>query len=174
MFESTYNDLIERSKHHENINDLIASHEDLEEVPVKTIYNIRTKINKQLNSVYNVIKLLNRNKNFISSVLMDQNDAMCGCVVVNKFVVNSYCDIIIVDDTVGVDKLDYPVETVVCKDGNGHLQQVGFGFLLNKTEEGFRLFFEKFRELAEKELIVEVYLLIYLFMIGQNPSPMPF
>ena len=46
MFESTYNDLIERSKHHENINDLIASHEDLEEVPVKTIYNIRTKINK--------------------------------------------------------------------------------------------------------------------------------
>ena len=102
--------------------------------------------------MYNVIKLLNRNKNFISSVLMDQNDAMCGCVVVNKFVINSsYCDILIVDDTVGVDKLDYPVETVVCKDGNGHLQQVGFGFILHKIEEGFRLFYDKFRELAEKE-----------------------
>ena len=91
---------------------------------------------------------------FISTVIKDENGLLCGCVVINKFIINSgICDVLAVDDTVGVCKLDYPMECIVCKDGNGKMQLVGFGYLLNKSQDGFQLFFETFKELSLKERI---------------------
>ena len=37
------------------------------------------------------------------------------------------------------------------KDANGCLQQVAFGFLLNKTQQGFKLFLQTFKQLSENE-----------------------
>ena len=154
MYELTYYDLFENSYNHGSIHEFVSNHKDLQIIPSKTIYNQRTRINKKLNSVEYIIKRLNNNPNFASNVIIDQNKVMCGCVVINKLIINSpYCDVIMVDDTVGISKLNYAVENIVCKDANGCLQVVGFGYLMDKTQKGFEMFFNNFREISQKERI---------------------
>ena len=54
---------------------------------------------------------------------MDQQKRICEIVIINKLVVRSaYCDVLTIDDTVGADTLDYPIECVIAKDANGKIQ----------------------------------------------------
>ena len=69
-----------------------------------------------MNSVEHIIKILNNNPNFTSNIIIDQNTVMCGCVVINKLIINSlYCDVILVDDTVGISKLNCTVKILFVK-----------------------------------------------------------
>ena len=152
MLQSTCDDFVEYSKNTGDIATFCSTHKDLENIPRRKLYDMKTKLNLELNDVNNLIETLNKNEYFISSVIKNQNGHLCGCVIINKLLINSYyCDILTVDDTVGVCKLNFPVETIVCKDANRLMQQLAFGFLSNKKISGFELFFKTFKELSEKE-----------------------
>jgi len=47
--------------------------------------------------------------------------------------------------------LEYPIESIACKDPNGRIQLVAFGFLSGKDKEAFEDFFKKFKEMAYRE-----------------------
>ena len=152
MKEITYNEFIETSKLHSNVKLFVMKHPELRTVPRQSLYNINCKINKGLNSLDEIEKELNKYDELSSVILQDPEGRLCEIITINKLIVNSsYCDILVVDDTVGVNSYDYPAYCVVCKDPNNHIQIVAFGYLANKTEEAFKLFLSNFKLLAEQE-----------------------
>lgn len=152
ILKSTYKDFFDYSKNGGNVNDFLKNHKELEIINKRKLYDIKTKINKELNTFEELVKRLKNNNYFISTAIKDEDGLLCGCVVINKLIITSkICDILVVDDTVGISKLDYPMECIMCKDGNGKMQLLAFGYLLNKCESGFELFFKTFKELSLKE-----------------------
>ncbi len=152
MKETTYNEFIETSKLHSNVKLFVMKHPELRTFPRQSLYNINCNINKCLNSLDEIEKELNKHDEFSTIILQDQEGRLCEIITINKLIVkSSYCDILIVDDTVGVNSYDYPAYCVVCKDPNDHIQIVAFGYLANKTEEAFELFLKNFKLLAEQE-----------------------
>ena len=116
-----------------------------EYIDQKQLYNISYKVHKEINSPNYIIDRLSKDKHFSSRSLKDQNGAYCGCIIVNKIIVNTaYCDVLVLDDTVNVCEIDYPLECLVCQDPNGHTQIVGFGYIPNKNTEGFEIFLKGF------------------------------
>ena len=67
----------------------------------------------------------------------------------NEIAKSYYCDVLLVDDTVGIVGFNNPVEIVLCKDENGHLQLLGFGLIPSKTCDSFTDFFKTFKELIK-------------------------
>ena len=72
-------------------------------------------------------------------------------MIINKHLVKQkYTDILVID-TVGVNKLDFPIEIIVSKDPNNHLQLVAFGYLSGKDTNTFTDFLTTFKQIAEEE-----------------------
>ncbi len=151
MIETTQKNFIMWSDHHGDISQFIQVNPELKEFPCQNLYNIRTLINKKLNNVYHIIEQLQTTPLFISKILK-KGDVIIGCIIINRVMIKSnYCDIIIIDDTVGVVKLGYPVECIACKDANGRIQLVAFGYISGKDTEAYEEFFTMFQELAKEE-----------------------
>ena len=90
---------------------------------------------------------------FSSTIIEDNEHRFCGCVVVNRLIIDKpFCDILVIDDTVGVSSINYPIVCITSQDGNGHLQLVTFGYIPNKTEDSFSLFLQKFKELKQRDM----------------------
>ena len=72
-------------------------------------------MNNELNSINYLFETLKKYGNyFATSLIVDNNEILCDCVIINTIIINSpYCDILTIDYTIGVDKLDYPVESIV-------------------------------------------------------------
>jgi len=152
MLESTYNDFVYCCKKGMKIYDFMLLHPEVNNLNITQLYDIRKIINKELNSAKGISEALKEYEEFSTEIIMDQQKRICEIVIINKMVMrNAYCDVLTIDDTVGVDTLDYPIECVIAKDANGKIQIAGFGYLANKTEEAFILFFQKFKELVEEE-----------------------
>ena len=122
MYQQTKIEFQEWSKHHNDINHFVLTHSDLHRINTTTLYNIRTKINEKLNDVQYISNELSQYKEFSSVIHTDQDNKLLSCVVLNRILINThYCDILTVDDTVGIDTFDYPLINVVCKDADDHL-----------------------------------------------------
>ena len=154
MTKETHNEFINMSKSHGDIGNFILLHPELYTFPKQLLYNERKKINRELNSIDYLISTMEKNSLFRTKIMKGDDDTIVQCVSINKVIAKSYyCDVLIVDDTVGVVGFNYPVEIVSCKDENGHLQLLGFGLIPSKTCDSFTDFFKAFKELMELERI---------------------
>ena len=152
MSQEVYDKFKEMSLKGLSISDFMISCPGAEEVDITRFYGIKTKINKQMDSLKYVESWLSKMQEFAYRNNYDNEGQLISIVVINRLVVTTpYCDILIIDDTVGLDNDDYPIQCIVCRDANGKIQIPGFGYLPNKREEGFEMFFEDFKKLAEEE-----------------------
>ena len=78
MLQKIFDDFIEYSKNGGDIANFFITHKDLENIPKKKLYDIKTKLNLELNNIESLIEILNKNENFISSIIKDQNGILCG------------------------------------------------------------------------------------------------
>jgi len=153
LTEDAYNQFIKISKHHSHIGEFLSSFPELRSYPKKLLYKERTTINKSLNDVDYLVEFLDQNPLFSKKIIKgDDKKTIVQCICINKVIARSnFCDIIIVDDTVGVVSLNYPVEVVVVRDPYGHIQLLGFGIIDSKKTSSFTDFFKSVKELIEIE-----------------------
>jgi len=152
MKQDTYEDFQHLNEIHGDLKEFKLKHPDLQHFPMKSIYNERTKANRLLNDIEYIVNELNELEDFRSAIIKTKDKVIVGCVVVNVHIIRScFCDVLVIDDSVGINSLHYPVENVVCKDPNGCLQLVAFGLLSSKTEEGFEEFLNQFKIISELE-----------------------
>ena len=151
MLEQTYSDFKVCCRYHGDINYFISTHKELKRIDRNVLYRLRTKTNAEiLNNIEAITEEVKKQNLFYSGICTDQNDDLACLVLVNKIMLDTpYCDILLVDDTVGVNSSDYPVINVVTVDANNHIQLIAFGYLPSKQTNGFILFFKILKELVE-------------------------
>ena len=150
MTEETHNEFINMSKSHGDIGNFILLHPELYTFPKQLLYNERKKINREFNIIDYLISAMENNSLFRTKIMKGYGNTIVQCVSINKVIAKSYyCDVLIVDDTVGVIGMNCYVRIVSCKDENEHLQLLGFGLIASKTNDLFNDFFKIFKELME-------------------------
>ena len=152
MTESTYQDFKKLNEVHGSIDQFLLTHQELKDFPRTIFYNNRTIMNREANDVNNIIKNLEVESDFRSKIIKSRDGVVVGCTIINKYLARTnYCDVLVVDDTVGVLSLNYPIEIVVFRDPNGRVQLLGFGLISSKETEAFEDFFKGFKELLIEE-----------------------
>ncbi len=114
MDEQTFQTLQEFSRRRLDISVARILNPDLNSCTNQTIYNIRHNLNELLSDPKYIEEQLSTYPNDKSKMYINDKNAIVSFAVINKEIATSnYCDIICIDDTVGVSKLNYPLEIVM-------------------------------------------------------------
>ena len=84
--EETYKEFLEWCKTFGSTRLFVETHSDLENYPMKLMFQRKTEINIKFNNINYIINELMENSLFISKVIK-MGDVLIGCIVINKHII---------------------------------------------------------------------------------------